>query len=546
MRNNKGYSLIELLGALIIIGLILIIVLPAVARLLTSNDNKEYNNYLKIIEAGAKRYADEQEDDLGSGKDTGCMEVNIDDLINEGFIKKFEDKNITCTGKVRINNSKGKLNVSTNLTCVDNKGKETFKKENIDDTNCIAFVPRDEGALNTVLVKNGVGSGGSIEENDNKWFVKGANPNNYVWYSGKLWRVVWYDNDVVKLIADEIVTVMPRNNVGLPDGIKYENSLVDKWLSNIFLPSLKDYNDYLVDIEWDVSPTSALSFVPNKSEVVNRKVGLLNSYETSKMGTFISDNYFWLLSNYSSYYVRAALGSGAGRISSEAYYGPKHYAIRPAIAMKGDIFVVSGDGSENDPYILEGNSKYVSKGTLLNTRYSGEYLTINNELYRIVKVSDKLTKVIMVRSLSDKVFDSEHNNFSYSSLLSYLKDDVYANLGEDRQLVFENGSWCSKTTEYGLEDFTYDCDGDSFLAPIGLPSLGDIYTSNNHGSSDAFWTIDVSSAEEKKMHIINDDTQQTRLVSDSARVKPVMYLKENVVITSGDGTMNNPYVLGLK
>ncbi|MBQ7136574.1 MAG: prepilin-type N-terminal cleavage/methylation domain-containing protein [Bacilli bacterium] len=546
MRNNKGYSLIELLGALVIIGLILLIVIPAVSRLLTSNDSKEYNNYLKIIETGAKRYAEEQEDDLGSGKDIGCIEVSIDDLISEGFIKKFEDKDITCTGKVRLNNSKGKLKVSINLTCSDNKGKETFKKAAIEDSNCIAFIPRDEGALNTVLVQNGVGSGGSIEENDNKWYVKGSNPNNYVWYSGKLWRVVWYDNNAVKLIADEIVTVMPRNSFGMPDGIKYENSLVDIWLNNTFLPTLKDYDDYLIDTEWDVSPTSGVNFLPDKLEVVNRKVGLLNSYETAKMGSFISSGYRWLLSNYYGRDVRYANGSGAGKISSVTYYGPEHHAIRPAITMKADVFVLSGDGSENDPYILEGNSTYISKGTLLNTRYSGEYLKINNELYRIVKTNGQLTKVIMVNSLPERVFDTEYHNFSYSSLLSYLRDDWYVNsLGSDKQLVFENGSWCFKTVS-DLGGYLDKCAGDSFVSPIGLPSLGDLYTANNFGNSDTFWTIDVYLKEANVMHVISNDKQMTRLSSATAKVKPVMYLKENVVINSGDGTMNNPYVLGLK
>ena len=536
MRNRKGFSLIELLGALVIIGLILLVVIPSVSRLLTNNDAKEYSNYLNIIETASKSYAKDKQDDLGGSSDVGCIEVSLEDLIKENYLKKFNDKKITCTGKVRINNNRGKEKISINLSCMDEKNKETFKKENISGDSCLAFIP-EEGLVSQIM-KNGLGSG-STGKYDNKTYIRGSNPNNYVWYSGKLWRVVWYDNTATKLISTDIVTIMNKSNAN----ISYKNSLVESWLNNEFLKTLNDYNKYLVDTIWDVSPTGLPSSLPSLNTIVNSKVGLLNSYEVSKMGNFISGEYKWILSNYNGLKVRRATKSGAGYVTDEEYNSGNYYAIRPAITMKNDVIVISGNGSLELPYILEGNSTNVKEGTLLNARYSGEYLKINGVLYRIVKVKNNLTKVIMYDSLPASEYSSVDSNFAYSSVSNYLNNNWYNNsLGEDKELIFESGSWCSKVITAGIY-FNEECI-DSYTSPVGIPSIGDIYTANNDGKIDKFWTIDGYS--DNEMNIIDKDTKKTLGITDKAMVKPVMYLKENVVITSGSGTKNEPFTLKLK
>ena len=140
MTNRKGFSLIELMAVIVIIGLILVVVLPAVSRLLTNNDKKQYNSYLTIIEAGAIRYADSRKDDLGGYKDNGCIEVSLNELINNDYIKEYNDNKVTCSGKVRLNNKSGNLEVYINLTCTSkSNGKITFEKKKIDNTSCEAY-----------------------------------------------------------------------------------------------------------------------------------------------------------------------------------------------------------------------------------------------------------------------------------------------------------------------------------------------------------------------------------------------------------------------
>ncbi len=549
MRNKKGFSLIELLAVLVIIGLILIVVIPAVSRLLTSNDEKDYNNYLTIIEAGATSYADYQVDDLGGSNDTGCVEVTLEELINDGYIKKFNHSDITCSGKVRLNNNKGNLDVSINLTCVNDKGEETFKKEEITDGTCVAFTPRDDDGLKNKLISNGVGSSGNFSRptSTSDTYITGSNPNNYVWYSGKMWRIVSYNDDYVKLISTDIITSIPRNN---STDLTYANSTVDKWLTNVFLPTLKDHDKFLVNASWDTSPTGLPSSAPNGTNKVQRKVALLNSYDVAKMGSFLDSTYEWLTSNYkqNSSIATIRLATRGGSTSERAYNYKSYYAIRPAITMKVDNYVLSGDGTSSNPYILEGNSTNVAPDTLLNTRFSGEYLYLNNVMYRIVNVYSGLTKVIMVDNLPSRVFDSSVQRYSTSSLYNYLNNEWYNNsLGTDKQLVEVNGSWCDEAINY-FEKYNNNCSVDYTTGKVGLPTLGDIFSAYTGGKTGSFWTINPYSGttNTSNMNIVTTNSATTASITSSVSVKPVMYLKNNVAIASGDGTKDSPFRLKLK
>ena len=61
----------------------------------------------------------------------------------------------------------------------------------------------------------------------------------------------------------------------------FENSYADQWLNQEFLPTLHDYEDYLVvDSIWDATEDgSDTPSRPNGTTTVTRTVGLVNSYE---------------------------------------------------------------------------------------------------------------------------------------------------------------------------------------------------------------------------------------------------------------------------
>ena len=440
MKNKKGFTLIEMLAVIVIIGLIILIVLPSVTRVMFHNDEEQYKNYLTSIESGALTYATKLKDNLGGSNSIGCVEITLDQLIREGYVKKFEDNKVTCTANIRLNNNRGKADVSVNISCIDRSGKTTFASNKIDSNqSCISYLPQDELSLLSRIGKNGFGNNGSTSVSGDVTFVRGNNPSNYVWYSGKLWRIVSYTNNYVKLVTDDIITVLPRNTA---NNIKYGNSEIDKWLTNIFLPTLKEPDKYLIDTVWDVSPTTSSVMAPNKSETVTKKVGLLNSYEASSIGSFFNDNYSFLLSNYVNNTTTRVARNG-GSVNDVAFNTESYYAIRPAITMKVDNYVIGGDGSINYPYILDGNCTNVLNGTALNTRYSGEYLYIGNDLYRIVSISSNITKAIMVNNYKEVTFTGSSYGYNSSNPTFVLNNEYRFDLGNNYNYLYPNATWCN-------------------------------------------------------------------------------------------------------
>ena len=96
--KNKGFTLIELIAVVVIMGMILLIVFPATSRLIRSNENKKYDNYYDAVQEQLELYARTRRDELGGIKGSGCVDdKKISELKSYDYIKEFTDeKDITC------------------------------------------------------------------------------------------------------------------------------------------------------------------------------------------------------------------------------------------------------------------------------------------------------------------------------------------------------------------------------------------------------------------------------------------------------------------
>ena len=226
-------------------------------------------------------------------------------------------------------------------------------------------------------------------------FLVGQCQNNYVWYSGKLWRVVLKNNETgaVKMVTDNGITVISYN---MEYGV-VGNDYVKQWLTQDFLPTLYHYENYLVtDSVWDSSADSSTTpSRPAGSSTISQTVGLLNAYEyyttyaasngkaTAENGYLNRGIYWWLLTP-SGMQNRAV--NNAGALSTAAVTPP--LSVRPSINLKANIQVLSGNGTITQPFRLEGEQEVAGGTTLLSTRTSGEFVQLNQELYRIVSVEN--------------------------------------------------------------------------------------------------------------------------------------------------------------
>ena len=195
--------------------------------------------------------------------------------------------------------------------------------------------------------------------------------NNYVSYSGMLWRVVSINSDnTIKLVTNEVVSSMCWTE---DFEIEYVDSEIRNWLINTFLPTLDNYDKFLVDHDWDY--TSYSSFPTTKltpSNTVTEKVGLLNIYEYMMTGgvgrasassntTFLKNN-FWTMSpsGTSGFWV---LTSDTVGEYARVYPPMEEDGVSPSIVLSSSVLIgdVDGDGNAGNGTASEPYEIYVAE-----------------------------------------------------------------------------------------------------------------------------------------------------------------------------------------
>ena len=206
-------------------------------------------------------------------------------------------------------------------------------------------------------------------------------------------------------------------------------------------------------------------------------------------------------------------------------------------------------------------------GTLLNTRYSGEYIRFgNNEnnLYRIVShengIGTKITSAEPLKSSGTFITSAFGSNTAYSSmniigiflngeyLTSYV-DSGYSDMIED------NTTWYLGTvgsgTSYKLAKYT-DITGILTTSNItedkvGLLRYGELMSGqfDSYENNASYWILtpyNVSRMLNVSVNGASSDSNPANMFG----VCPSLNIKSNVVITGGDGTKDRPFTLALQ
>ena len=409
-------------------------------------------------------------------------------------------------------------------------------------------------------------------------FITGEDPNNYIWYSGKLWRAVSVNNEekTVKLVTEWNISAINYDD----DSSAFDGSYMEEWLNDTtvdgFLGNLRDYENFIVtDSKWDATlDDRSLGEItrPNGTTIVEDAVGLLNYYEyaTSYRGTSSSTGYlnnglsWWNLTPYNISDIRTVSINGSAGFSNSTTY---RFGVRPSIVLKANINIVNGDGTINNPYRLGGDNDKNLNGMLLNTRYSGEYIrfgTGDNSLYRIVSHEiDGLTKIASAEPLKNnenfllKVFGN--SLFSSTNTIGtflngeYLNDSKYLT-SEQVNMIEDNSTWylgaVGNGTSYKLAKYT-DINMSGYAtsteAKVGLLRYGELMSGqfNIYDNNIKYWTL-TQSGPSYINYVNNDSSILTYFQSVAIGVKPALNLKSNVIITSGDGTLQNPFTLSVQ
>lgn len=387
------------------------------------------------------------------------------------------------------------------------------------------------------------------EQLDGKKNFTGDPAKNYIRVSNILFRIYGVDeNKNVIIVTDRDIA-----------NVNY--SKLDKWL-DYFYSNLNDNTKKMIVKskfcsmtlgENDLKKTSCEKYteernvyVPSIVEVNNAKenVNFMQPYTLS-----------WVAEkkdNKQAYVTRswAVLPEDEG-IDFFAYDQSENYGVRPMMKIKGNSLIIAGDGTKEKPYYL-GDTKPAKGSDLLNTREVGEYIYDSNVVWRIVKIMDDgATKVISTIIEEGYNYDLSCYPMNDKSIFLYDTKDkgsIGYCLNNKITEYFDTTKFANHEIEvpiykdsiiYGEEETVK-----KYKAVLSAPDMYEMFSAatDKRGS---FWLINSS----KKPLITAAITEIGVPVNFKnmgylrMSVRPVAYYKPDIVITSGKGTAESPYLI---
>ena len=563
-----------------------------------------FKGYENQIESAAKRYFELNESQLPTG--TRVKTLSVQELFDQAYLKEdfyvpFSKKPCSITESwVKVRKEDGKYKYYTYLQCgvlsslVDHEGPEIILngddeitidqgdkyeelgvksvvdnsdgKMNVDDveidssdvntnvtgTYKVTYTTRDSLNNRTEkvrevsvvsriknIVKNNTGDLG---------VYTGSNPNNYMYFSGMVFRIIGLDGDNVRIVAEEDIS-----------NVNY--SAIDDWLEYYYDHLTDKAKDYIVENKYcnmKLDDNSVGSVTDCSSYTGNRSVAILSANDINQAqgddGNYLYPlSISWVLNTKNkdeAYTTRNFFyNSSSNYMSFDKDY---NFGVRPVLTIQGDVFVVDGDGTKEDPYSI-GDFTYAKTGDKVNSRYSGEFLTYSGILWRIIDVEKGgVTKIISTSTLNSdgqkiqthyttegerKIYNpKQRGNIGYfinNQARQYIDTD-YLVTHEVEVPIYKN------EIKYGKE-----VDTKTYDVLLAAPNMYEMFSAFEFNSSTlhSYWLINSSRQSNTKAVIADLGTSLYGNIYDNTDygVRPVAFLDENCTIVRGNGTFNNPY-----
>ena len=323
------------------------------------------------------------------------------------------------------------------------------------DNNKKEIAEPNATTITTTLAKTTpVYSGDGLYRNSGNYVFKGSDVNNYLKYSNMLWRIIRTNEDgTIDLVLNESINSLPWSSTMTT----YMNSDIRRYLNNYFAKYLD--KDYLqkVDVCTDIVDDYKNYKCTNKNSDDYVRLLTVEEFLDSKTdSTYLSDvnSAIWL-STVSKERVWKISGNNITLGESN-----KFLEIKPVIKLKGDLALLKGDGTKENPYMVKEDKEGVQVGS---------YVKLDNDTYVVYDiVNDKLkmssTKVLPNIMFNPKValFDVKTNgtlgwylNTVYYNTLSYKNLLVNAEWYNNHYTnSYENSFGAKVVSKVGILDMT--------------------------------------------------------------------------------------------
>ena len=404
---------------------------------------------------------------------------------------------------------------------------------------------REETSLADALLQKAAGDlNVFMDDNGDHYYINDPE-NNYVKYSGRLFRVIRvFKNKTVKMVAIDVQGISVLNQIE-----SFTDSSLYRWLNTsdnesdgIFEKSLRNTDKYLTYGEFctdKVDDASHIACTVNSDKVKITMLTLEDYLSTGGAKGFLNNGTrFWLASNNSEQQFWYVNEDGSLSVSD---FNTQLVGIRPVIFISADVLVGKGAGTVEDPFVLAGEGK----ATYISDLYTGDYVKYSNQLWRVTSQKENATELLLEGYVNES---GDIKKIKYGNASEYTPDDgvgKYLNTTWVSALDRYDAFLTKNTWYYGptgiANGFNYNKSFEKSVdCYVGLPNLATPYLGGYNGillsnydyhNTDAIYTIDDNG----------------RLFGDydtvAYKIRPLIAMKVNVGIVSGNGTLDNPYMV---
>ena len=305
---------------------------------------------------------------------------------SHGTLKNGTKYTEMVTGEFKENTSNQTITFNLILQFPDTgENQDSEKGKEINGNIVINYEPQTiaQTISNLDFAENGLEQDDTADKNIR---YVGSSPKNYITFNNESWRIIGIFNvyntetnqneDLVKIVRNEIITNKEYNS----DSINgWKNASLNKMLNEEYYSNIIT-KEIIANISWNIgninsSNISALESYNQEriQDIWNGKIGLIypsdygyastdsecrkmiehsNSLTNCKnnnwLQAFLS---YWTITSSSkntTNAIRIASGSGIYNDSVTANYA----GARPTLFLKSTVQILKGDGSSNNPYII--------------------------------------------------------------------------------------------------------------------------------------------------------------------------------------------------
>lgn len=147
-NNKKGFTLVELLVVIVILGIITAMSIPLIRNISENGNERKYTTYSKSLIDSAKLYVNSYSKDLFGNNTTGCAYIKFSDLKDKSLVKDIQIENTSCNTDntfVRV------VKIEDNYSYVAQLGCGTVKNNKV---NNVELRPNPGIVINTQCSSN--------------------------------------------------------------------------------------------------------------------------------------------------------------------------------------------------------------------------------------------------------------------------------------------------------------------------------------------------------------------------------------------------------